>query len=44
MAYNVSFTKNFNKDVEKCRKRGYNMSRLKAVLDTLIETGSVPQN
>lgn len=44
MAYNVSFTRNFNKDVEKCRKRGYNMSRLRAVLDTLIETGTVPPN
>lgn len=42
MAYKVSYTNNFNKDVEKCRKRGYNMSRLKMVLDTLIETGTVP--
>lgn len=42
MAYNISFTKNFNKDVERCRKRGYNMAKLRNVLDILIETGSVP--
>lgn len=42
MAYFISFTKNFNKDVERCRKRGYNMAKLRSVLDILIETGSVP--
>ncbi|MBQ0142064.1 MAG: type II toxin-antitoxin system YafQ family toxin [Prevotellaceae bacterium] len=42
MAYNITFTKNFSKDVERCRKRGYNMTKLRDVLDILIETGSVP--
>lgn len=42
MAYKVSYTKNFNKDVERCRKRGYNMSHLKTILNILIETGTVP--
>lgn len=42
MAYKVKYSRNFEKDVEKCRKRGYNMTRLRAVLDVLIETGTVP--
>lgn len=32
MAYKVNFTKSFNKDVEKCSKRGYNMSRQKNII------------
>lgn len=28
MAYKVRYTKNFNKDVERCRKRGYDLSVL----------------
>lgn len=44
MAYSVSYTKNFQKDVEKCRRRGYNMQRLQKVLEELIDTGCVPAN
>lgn len=43
MAYNVSYTKRFKKNVEQCRKRGLLMNRLKAALDILIETGSLPK-
>lgn len=42
MGYRVKFTKGFNKDVELCRRRGYDMTRLKRVLDILIDTGTVP--
>ena len=44
MAYKVRYTKNFNKDVERCRKRGYDLSRLRSILDVLIETGTVPSS
>lgn len=42
MSYNVCFTKNFRKDVERCRNRGCDMERLQCVLDSLIDTGFVP--
>lgn len=43
MAYEVSYTKRFKKNVEQCRKRGLQMERLKTALDILIETGSLPK-
>lgn len=42
MAYTVSYTKHFQKSVEKCRKRGYDMAILKRALELLIDTGSLP--
>lgn len=42
MAYKINFTKGFKKNVDKCRKRGYDMNRLTAVLEALSETGSAP--
>ena len=36
MAYKINFTKNFKKDVERCRKRGYNMSRLCLLLKSFF--------
>ena len=42
MAYSVSFTKRFKKNVEQCRKRGLQMDKLKTVLDILIENGTLP--
>ena len=42
MAYEVSFTKRFKKNVEVCRKRGYPMDILRNALDILIETGTLP--
>ena len=42
MAYKVSITKRFKKNVELCKRRGYPMHLLKEVLDQLIETGTLP--
>lgn len=42
MAYKVSITKRFKKNVELCKHRGYPMHLLKGVLDILIETGTLP--
>lgn len=43
MAYEVSITKRFKKNVEQCRKRGYDMNLLKDALDILVDTGSLPE-
>ena len=42
MAYKVSITKRFKKNVELCKRRGYPMHLLKEALDILIETGTLP--
>lgn len=42
MAYRIITTKRFEKNVKLCRKRGYPMSKLRKVLDLLIDNGSLP--
>ena len=43
MAYRISTTKRFKKQVELCKRRGYPMDLLREALDILIETGSLPK-
>lgn len=43
MTYTVSTTKRFEKEVEQCKKRGYDMSCLRTVVKTLSETGTLPK-
>ncbi len=37
MAYEIKITKNFKKNVELCKRRGYPMNLLRDALDILIE-------
>lgn len=43
MAYEVSYTHRFKKNVDRCRKRGYPMELLSKALSILIETGTLPK-
>ena len=43
MAYEIKITKNFKKNVELCKRRGYPMNLLRDALDILIETGMLPE-
>ena len=43
MTYEVSTTKRFEKEAALCKKRGYDMSCLKAVVKMLSETGTLPK-
>ena len=40
--YEIKMTKTFRKDVERCRKRGYNMELLKTAINLLANTGKLP--
>jgi len=40
--YQVQMTKTFRKDVERCRKRGYDMNILKNAIRTLEANGALP--
>ncbi|MBQ4387180.1 MAG: type II toxin-antitoxin system YafQ family toxin [Prevotella sp.] len=40
--YEVQMTRTFRKDVELCRKRGYNMELLKGAIRQLEESGVLP--
>lgn len=41
--YEIVTTKQFDKEVKKCIKRGYDISLLKEVMEILAETGTLPQ-
>ncbi len=41
--YNLVYTSRFNKDIKVCKKRNYNFSELKAVIEILETTGNLPQ-
>lgn len=41
--YEIQMTKNFRKDVELCKKRGYDMELLKTVIRLLDKTDACPQ-
>ncbi len=40
--YKVQMTKTFRKDVERCRKRGYDMNLLKEAIRKLEKDGKLP--
>jgi mRNA interferase YafQ len=40
--YQVATTRQFGKDLKKCRKRGYDIPLLEYVVQTLADTGVVP--
>ncbi|MGC4129825.1 MAG: type II toxin-antitoxin system YafQ family toxin [Bergeyella sp.] len=40
--YEIVTTKQFDKEVKKCIKRGYDISLLKEVMSILAETGTLP--
>ncbi len=40
--YAVRMTNTFRKDIEKCRKRGYDMDRLKKAVQLLERDGTLP--
>lgn len=42
MSYVLDTTRKFEKDVKKCKKRGYDISKLKQCLLLLTETGTLP--
>ncbi len=42
MAYSISYTNRFKKDVKRCVKRGLDVSKLQTVITILAETGSLP--
>lgn len=41
--YEVRMTRTFRKDVERCRKRGYDMNLLKNAIQRLEREGKLPQ-
>ncbi len=43
MAYEVKITRNFKKNVDLCKRRGFPMNLLREALDILIETGTLPE-
>lgn len=42
--YKVQMTKTFRKDVERCRKRGYDLNILKEAIRRLEIDGKLPQD
>ena len=40
--YHITTTNRFEKNVEQCKKRGYNMELLRKALSLLAETGTLP--
>ena len=42
--YEVRITRTFRKDIERCRKRGYDMELLKAAVRLLEATGQLPES
>ena len=42
--YEIRMTKTFRKDVERCRKRGYDMELLKTAIRLLEADGQLPMN
>lgn len=43
MMYQIKTTNRFNKDLKRCRKRGYDMELLKGVIQILASKGSLPK-
>ena len=43
MTYKIETTNRFNKEVERCVKRGYDMEELRTVIKLLEETGNLPK-
>lgn len=41
--YIIKTTNQFEKEVKLCKKRGYDMSLLRAVIELLVENGSLPE-
>lgn len=41
--YKISFSNKFKKDYKLCKKRGYDISKLEAVISILEKTGTLPQ-
>ena len=44
MKYNVKTTKHFDKEMIRCKKRGYNMQLIVDAIHLLEATGSLPAN
>ncbi|MGM9746029.1 MAG: type II toxin-antitoxin system YafQ family toxin [Paludibacteraceae bacterium] len=42
MKYTITYSKHFEKDYARCKKRGYNLSLLQQVVSLLAETGTLP--
>ena len=42
--YSVQMTKTFRKDVERCKKRGYDMELLKSAIRLLELNGKLPES
>lgn len=42
MAYEIITTKRFEKEVKRCIKRGYDMSKLKSAINILAKEGHLP--
>ncbi len=43
MKYKVIPSKRFEKDMKRCKKRGYNMQLIKDAIELLAQTGSLPE-
>ena len=41
--YQIRTTRQFERSLKKCIKRGFNIAKFKEVIDLLTETGSLPQ-
>ena len=44
MAYTYKTTKTFERDLKRCKKRGYNLQLIKDAISALIEHGSLPSH
>lgn len=42
MSYNLSYSNRFKKSLKKCYKRGLDVENLRAVINILVENGSLP--
>lgn len=42
MSYSINYSKRFEKDMKRCKKRGCDMSLIGEVMQQLSETGSLP--
>lgn len=41
--YSIQTTNRFNKDIKKCKKRGYDLNALKEVMVLLEQSGTLPK-
>ena len=42
MAYTYKTTKTFDRDLKRCKKRGYDLQLIKTVIKTLVAQGGLP--